>query len=91
MGDKAYWLRVKKISQELRQHNLREQVKSIAYEMFELLQASGMSNEQIEQYFSLCLAELKKGKLTKSKEKEIFDFVFEGITTDIITVMISTP
>jgi len=84
-GDKRYWLRVKKISQELRKHNLDGQLKDIAFEMCEALHKAGVSEEQIQQLNRLCFAELKKGTLTKSKFKEIWDFVMKGSGSSLWT------
>lgn len=66
------------VSQELRKLNVHEQIKAIAFEMCGALHEAGMSGEQIQLYISLCFTEMKKGKLTKSKEREIFDSVMKG-------------
>jgi hypothetical protein len=56
----------------------QEQAKSIAFEVYELLQESGMSKKQMQFFLRLCFTEMKKGKLTRAKGKEIFDFVMKG-------------
>jgi hypothetical protein len=56
----------------------QEQAKSIAFEVYELLQESGMSKKQMQFFLRLCFTEMKKGELTKAKGKEIFDSVMKG-------------
>ena len=56
----------------------QEQAKSVAFEVYELLQESGMSKKQMQFFLRLCFTEMNKGKLTKAKGKEIFDFVVKG-------------
>ena len=56
----------------------QEQAKSVAFEVYELLQESGMSKKQMQLFLRLCFTEMNKGKLTKSKGEEIFDSVMKG-------------